>query len=62
MALTARRRPHFSTIADFVSGHTEAMNQVFHSVLLICCQSGLVGKEHFAIDGCKLSSDALKQC
>lgn len=61
MALAAGKRPHFTTIADFVSGHTEAMNQVFHKVLMICCQSGLVGKEHFAIDGCKLPSDASKQ-
>lgn len=61
MALATGRRPHFTTIADFVSGHTDAMNQVFHKVLMICCQSGLVGKEHFAIDGCKLPSDASKQ-
>lgn len=61
MALAAGKRPHFTTIADFVSGHTNAINQVFHKVLMICCQSGLVGKEHFAIDGCKLPSDASKQ-
>lgn len=61
MALAAGKRPHFTTIADFVSGHTEAMNEVFHKVLMICCRSGLVGKEHFAIDGCKLPSDASKQ-
>lgn len=30
MALAAGKRPHFTTIADFVSGHTEAMNKVFH--------------------------------
>jgi hypothetical protein len=28
---------------------------------MICCKSGLVGKEHFAIDGCKLPSDASRQ-
>ena len=28
---------------------------------MICCKSGLVGGEHFAIDGCKLPSDASKQ-
>lgn len=61
MALAAGKRPHFTTIADFVSGHTEAINTVFHKVLMICCQSGLVGKQHFAIDGCKLPSDAAKQ-
>ena len=61
MALATGKRPHFTTIADFVSGHPEAINEVFHKVLMICCQSGLVGKENFAIDGCKLPSDASKQ-
>lgn len=61
MALAAGKRPHFTTIADFVSSHSEAMSALFHKVLLICCKSGLVGKEHFAIDGCKLPSDASKQ-
>lgn len=61
MALAAGKRPHFTTIADFVSSNSEAMASLFHKVLLICCKSGLVGKEHFAIDGCKLPSDASKQ-
>lgn len=61
MALASGRTPHFTTIADFVSGYTEEMSAVFHKVLMICCQSGLVGKEHFAIDGCKLPSDAAKE-
>ena len=61
MALAAGKQPHFTTITDFVSGHTDAINTVFHKVLMVCCQSGLVGKQHFAIDGCKLPSDASKQ-
>ena len=61
MALSAGKKPHFTTIADFASRHTDAMNHVFHKVLMTCCRSGLVGKEHFAIDGCKLPSDASKQ-
>lgn len=61
MALAAGKTPHFTTIADFVSGYSEEMNAVFHKVLMICCKSGLVGKEHFAIDGCKLPSDASKE-
>ena len=47
--------------ADFVSNNCEAVSALFHKVLLICDQSGLIGKEHFAIDGCKLPSDASKQ-
>jgi len=61
MALASGRAPHFTTIADFVSSHSEEMKTLFHKVLMICCKSGLVGKEHFAIDGCKLPSDASKQ-
>lgn len=61
MALAAGKTPHFTTIADFVSSYTDEMRSVFHKVLMICCKSGLVGKEHFAIDGCKLPSDASKE-
>jgi len=57
----AGRQPHFTTIANFVSSNCEAMGHVFHKVLLICDQSGLIGKEHFAIDGCKLPTDASQQ-
>jgi len=61
MALATGKMPHFTTIADFVSGYPEEINSVFHKVLMICCKSGLVGGEHFAIDGCKLPSDASKE-
>jgi len=61
MALASGRTPHFTTIAEFVSRNCEEMKALFHKVLMICCQSGLVGKQHFAIDGCKLPTDASKQ-
>lgn len=61
MALAAGTTPHFTTIADFVSTNCDEMKSLFHKVLMICCKSGLVGKKHFAIDGCKLPSDASKQ-
>jgi transposase len=61
MALAAGKTPHFTTIADFVSSNTIEMKSLFHKVLMICCKSGLVGKKHFAIDGCRLPSDASKQ-
>lgn len=61
MALAGGEKPHFTTIAEFVSGKPDAIADVFKRVLLICDQSGLIGKEHFAIDGCKLPSDASKQ-
>jgi len=61
IALSAGMQPHFTTIADFVSSNCDAINSLFHKVLLICDSSGLIGKEHFAIDGCKLPTDASKQ-
>lgn len=61
IALAAGRTPHFTTIADFVSSNCEAMGKLFHQLLLVCDSSGLIGKEHFAIDGCKISSDASKE-
>ncbi len=61
MSLAAGRQPHFTTIADFVSSNGSAIKSLFHKVLLVCDQSGLVGKEHFAIDGCKLPTDSSKQ-
>ena len=61
MAMACGYTPHFTTIANFVSGNCDEMTALFHKVLMICCQSGLVGKEHFAIDGCKLPSDASKE-
>jgi transposase len=61
MALAVGTKPHFTTIANFVSGNCDAIEDLFHRVLLICDESGLIGKEHFSIDGCKLPTDASKQ-
>ena len=61
MALAVGTKPHFTTVANFVSSNSEAIKDLFHKVLLVCDQSGLIGKEHFAIDGCKLPTDASKQ-
>ena len=61
MALAGGDTPHFTTIADFVSSKPEAIADVFARVLLVCDNSGLIGKDHFSIDGCKLPSDASKQ-
>ena len=61
ISLAAGMQPHFTTIADFVSTNCNAINTLFHKVLLICDKSGLIGKEHFAIDSCKLPTDSSKQ-
>lgn len=61
MALSADTHPHFTTIADFISSMSDVIEPVFRDVLLYCDELGLIGKEMFAIDGCKLSSNASKE-
>jgi transposase len=61
MALSADTRPHFTTIAAFVSELGHEITSLFGDVLLYASELGLIGKEHFAIDGCKLPSNASKQ-
>lgn len=61
MALSADTQPHFTTIADFISGSAEQIAQVFRDVLLVCDEAGLIGKQMFAIDGVKLPSNASKE-
>ena len=60
-ALSCDTRPHFTTIAGFVSGCPQEIETLFEQVLLVCHQQGLLGHELFAIDGCKMSSDAAKE-
>ncbi len=61
MALSADTRPHFTTIADFISSMDREISQLFLQVLLVCDHQRLIGKEMFAIDGCKLPSNAAKE-
>ena len=59
-ALSCDSEPHFTTIADFVSSTQDEIEALFSQVLLLCDKEGLIGKETFAIDGCKMSSNAAK--
>ena len=61
MALSADLRPDHSTVAAFVTRSPEAIAGLFTRVVMMCDQLGLIGKEMFAIDGCKLPSNASKQ-
>lgn len=61
MALSADSQPHFTTIANFISSMREEIEPLFLEVLLICDEMGLIGREMFAIDGCKLPSNASKE-
>lgn len=61
MALSADTRPHFTTIADFISSRSEEIIELFRDVLLICDEMRLIGGEMFAVDGCKIASNASKE-
>jgi transposase len=58
MALSGDWAPHFTTIAGFVAKLPDEITAVFRDVLLVCDEQGLIGKELFAVDGCKLPSNA----
>lgn len=60
-ALSCDTVPHFTTIASFVSGYADAIESLFEQILLVCDEQGLLGHELFAIDGCKMSSNASKE-
>jgi hypothetical protein len=49
MALSADTRPHFSTVAGFISSMSEEVSVVFRDVLIVCDEMGLIGKELLAI-------------
>jgi len=61
MALSADTQPHFTTIADFISTANEEVIRLFLEVLMVCDEMGLIGKEMFAVDGCKMPSNASKE-
>ena len=60
-ALSCDTEPHYTTIASFIRSYPTQVEQIFEQVLLVCDKEGLLGKELFAIDGCKQSSDASKE-
>lgn len=60
-ALSCDSVPHWTTIASFISSQPSVIEKVFEQILLVCHEEGLLGNELFAIDGCKMSSDAAKE-
>ena len=61
MALSCGQYPDHSTIASFVSSMKDEIQPLFCNVLLICEEMKLLGRTLFALDGCKLPSNASKQ-
>jgi transposase len=60
-ALAEDMEPEHSVLAAFVSGNKKAISGIFITVLLQCAELGLIGGDLFAIDGCKLPSNASKE-
>ncbi len=61
MALSADTQPHFTTIADFISTLDDEIIRLFLEVLMVCDEMKLIGREMFAVDGCKMPSNASKE-
>ena len=60
-ALAENTEPDHSTIAAFISANSEAIKDLFSQILLQCSRLKLITGEMFAIDGCKLPSNASKE-
>ena len=61
MAMSCNQRPDHSTIATFVSSMKDQIKPLFRDILLVCEQEGLLGGTFFAIDGCKMPTNASKE-
>src|SRR3990172_6071487 len=60
-ALSADSSPDFTTIASFIRGMKDEISIIFTNVLLVCAEMDLLGGTEFALDGCKMSSNASKE-
>jgi transposase len=61
MALSCDSQPRFTTIADFITRLPGEIETIFRDVLFICDDMGLTGRQMFAIDGCKIPSNASRE-
>ncbi|HPT13002.1 MAG TPA: IS1182 family transposase [Bacteroidales bacterium] len=61
MALSANTQPDFTTIAWFVRSMKDDVMNIFVNILLVCSEMDLLGGTEFALDGCKMRSNASKE-
>jgi transposase len=61
MALCCGQCPDHSTISTFVSSMRDEILPLFRDVLLVCEEENLLGGTVFALDGCKLPSNASRR-
>jgi len=62
MALSCMQYPDHSTIAAFVSSMKDEILPLYRDILLVCEEENLLGGTFFALDGCRISSNASKEC
>ena len=60
-ALAEDSEPDHDTIATFITTNSESVKDLFAQVLMQCSELKLITGEMFAIDGCKLPSNASKE-
>ena len=60
-AISADSMPDFTTIAAFIREMKDEVKKIFTGVLLVCSEMDLLGGTEFALDGCKMSSNAAKE-
>jgi hypothetical protein len=60
-ALAEDSEPDHATIAAFISANGEAVKDLFAQIVVQCGQLNLITGQMFAIDGCKLPSNASKE-
>ena len=56
--LAANNTPDFRTISDFRKDHLAALADLFHQVLELCRQAGLVKLGHVVLDSTKVRANA----
>jgi transposase len=61
IVLACGQQPDHSTIAAFFSSLKDEILPIFRDVLLVCQEMNLLGGTLFALDGCKLPSNASKE-
>ena len=61
MALSAATRPHFTTIASFISTMDKEIAPLFTKILSVCYANNVIGKNIIAIDGCTISLSCSKE-
>jgi transposase len=61
MAISGDVQPSYTHIAKFIRELKSDIEDLFGQVLQTCDRMGLIGKEHFAIDGVKLPCNASKE-